>query len=188
MPILRPCLVLFSCLVLLTGVAYPLVITGLAQLLFPDQADGSLIRDGGRITGSRLIAQPVTAQDLFWPRPSAMAWNASGSGGANLAPVSAPQRKIWSDQVQALRAAGVTGTLPADLVTASGSGLDPHLSPAAVLAQVPRVAAARGMVEGPLRELIAARTEAPQCGLLGAARVNVLELNRALVKITSGAR
>lgn len=188
MPILRPCLILFVVLTLLTGVVYPLVITGVAQAAFPDQADGSLLRDGEHIVGSRLIGQASGDPGLFWSRPSAVKWDATGSGGANLAPVTDPQRTAWADQAKALRASGVTGTLPADLVTASGSGLDPHLSPAALTAQVPRVAAARNLPAARLAALIAAHTERPQLGLLGATRVNVLELNRDLATMTNGGR
>jgi K+-transporting ATPase ATPase C chain len=188
MPILRPCLILFAVLALLTGVVYPLVITGVAQAAFPDQANGSLLRDGDRIVGSRLIAQAGGDPGLFRPRPSAVAWNAGGSGGANLAPVVPPQRQAWAAQAAELRAEGLAGTLPADLVTASGSGLDPHLSPAALLAQVPRVAAARNLPPERLQALIAEHTQPPQLGLLGAARVNVLELNHALATMPGGGR
>lgn len=187
MPLIRPCLVLFTIFAVLTGVAYPLAITGLARLAFPDQAQGSLIRDGGRVVGSRLIGQPVSDPGLFWPRPSATKWDAANSGGANLAPVTEPQRKAWKDQAAIWRASGISGTLPADLVTASGSGMDPHLSPEALLVQVPRVALARKLAPERLRELITAHVEPPQLGFLGAARVNVLELNRELTTLANGA-
>jgi K+-transporting ATPase ATPase C chain len=183
---LRPCLVIFTALTIVTGVIYPLAITGVAQLAFPDQAAGSLLRDDEQVVGSRLIAQPASSPDLFWPRPSAVAWNATASGGANLAPVAEAQRAAWAASAATWRAAGIAGTLPADLVTASGSGLDPHLTPAALLAQVPRVAAARDLPEARLRALIAARTEPPLFGIFGPPRVNVLELNRALRTIEHG--
>ena len=188
MPILRPCLVLMLLLALLTGVLYPLGVTLVARLAFPDAAAGSLLREHGALVGSRLIGQPADGAGWFWPRPSAVAWNAANSGGGNLAPVVAPQAKAWADQAAALRAAGMTGTLPADLVTASGSGLDPHLSPAALRAQVARVAAARGLPAARLEALIAGLTEPPQLGLLGAERVNVLELNLALARLAAGDR
>lgn len=183
---LRPCLILFAILALLTGVVYPLVITVAAQVAFPFQANGSLIREGDRVIGSHLIGQPASDPGLFWPRPSAVNWDAAGSGGANLAPVVEPQRKAWAERAAALRAAGMAGTLPADIVTASGSGLDPHLSPEAALTQAPRVANARHAPLERIRALIAAHVEAPQAGVLGAARVNVLELNRALLTMPSG--
>ena len=188
MPIIRPCLILFACLAVLCGVVYPLTITVVAQVAFPDQAGGSLLRDGERVAGSRLIAQPCSDPGLFWPRPSAVGWNAAGSGGTNLAPVTPPQRDAWQAQVSTLRAAGIGGTLPADLITASGSGLDPHLSPAGIQAQIPRVAAARGLPIDAVQGLADRLTEPPLWGVVGAARVNVLELNRALLTMTSGGR
>lgn len=188
MPILRPCLVLFACFAVLCGVAYPLAITVVAQVAFPAQADGSLLRDGERIVGSRLIAQPCSDPGLFWPRPSAVAWNAAGSGGANLAPVTAPQRDAWQAQAATMRAVGIDGTLPADLVTASGSGLDPHLSPAAIRAQIPRVAMARGLPTDTVQRLVDRLTEPPLWGVVGAVRVNVLELNRELLTMPRGGR
>jgi K+-transporting ATPase ATPase C chain len=186
MPILRPCLILMAVFTVLTGMLYPLLVTIAAQVAFPDQATGSLVLDRGRIVGSRLIGQAANGPGWFWPRPSAVNWNAAGSGGANLAPVTLPQRQARADRAATLRTSGIQGTLPADLVTASGSGLDPHLSPEAALIQVPRIAAAHGLDPGRLRRLVAERTEPPQFGLLGAKRVNVLELNRALVILASG--
>lgn len=188
MPLLRPCLVLMAVFTLLTGLAYPLLVTGVAQLAFPDQANGSLIVDHGQVVGSRLIGQPSNGPGWFSPRPSAVAWNAAGSGGSNLAPVVAPQRLAWSERAAALRASGVASTLPADLVTASASGLDPHLSPEGAALQIPRLAAARGLDPERLHRLVADLTEGPQLGLLGATRVSVLELNRALVRMSSGER
>lgn len=185
---LRPCLVIFLGLTLLTGVIYPLAITGIARVAFPAQAEGSLLRDGDRVVGSRLIAQPAIDPGFFWPRPSAVAWNATGSGGANLAPVTEAQRTAWASSASTWRSAGVTGTLPADLITASGSGLDPHLTPQAVLLQVPRVAAARGIPEDRLRAMVATHIEPPLLGLFGMARVNVLELNRETLIMASGGR
>ena len=181
MPLIRPCLVLFACLALLCGVLYPVAMTAVAQVAFPVQANGSLLREGERLIGSRLIAQPCSDPGLFWPRPSAVAWNAAGSGGANLAPVTAAQRDAWLAQAGSLRAAGIFGTLPADLITASGSGLDPHLSPAAIRVQIPRVAIARDLPIAVVQALVDRLTEPPLWGVVGAARVNVLELNRALL-------
>jgi K+-transporting ATPase ATPase C chain len=188
MPLIRPCLVLFTVLTVLTGVVYPLAITSLAQVAFPDQAQGSLIRDGGRIVGSRLIGQAVSDPGLFWSRPSATTWDAANSGGANRAPVTGPQRTAWQDQAATWRASGITGILPADLVTASGSGLDPHLSPEAVSAQIIRIGMVRKITQDRLRALISEHTEPPLLGILGAARVNVLELNRDLMTLAGGAR
>lgn len=188
MPLLRPCLVLMAVFTLLTGIAYPLLVTGAAQLVFPDQANGSLVVEHGQVVGSHLIGQPSDGPGWFWSRPSAVAYNAAGSGGANLAPVTEPQRQAWSDRAVALRASGIKGTLPSDAVTASGSGLDPHLSPESALLQVPRIAAARGLDAERLQRLVTERTESPQLGLLGAPRVSVLELNLALTRMSAGDR
>jgi len=186
--LLRPCVVMMVIATAITGIAYPLFVTGVAHVAFPDAAAGSLIRRGDIVIGSRLIAQPFAGAEWFWPRPSATAWNAAASGASNLAPVTAPQHQAWAAQAAALRSAGIAGTLPADLVTASGSGLDPHLSPAAVLVQVPRVAAARGLEPQDLRQLVAEHTESPQLGVLGPERVNVLELNLAIERMAGGGR
>ncbi len=183
---MRPCLSLLVFFSMVTGLLYPLAITGAARWLFPWQAGGSLLHTGDRVIGSRLIGQGFTGPEWFHPRPSAVGWNASGSGGANLASVAEAQVKTWADQAAALRTAGVTGTLPADLITASASGLDPHLSPEALRLQVPAVATARGRDPERLRRLIAELTEPPQLGFLGPPRVNVLELNRRLATLDSG--
>ena len=188
MPLLRPCLALMAFFTLLTGVLYPLLVTAAAQLACPVQANGSLVVEHGQVVGSALIGQPSDGAGWFWPRPSAVGWNAAGSGGANLAPVTDLQRQAWSEHAAALRASGIQGSLPSDLVTASGSGLDPHLSPEGARLQVARIAAARGIDPGRLQRLIAERTEPPQFGLLGAPRVSVLELNRALTTMDSGDR
>lgn len=188
MPLLRPCLVLMAVFTVLTGLAYPLLVTGAAQLAFPDQANGSLVVEQGQVVGSRLIGQRSDGAGWFSPRPSAVAWHAAGSGGSNLAPVSEPQQKVWSERAAVLRASGVQGTLPADLLTASGSGLDPHLSPEAAVLQIPRIAATRGLDPERLQRLVSERTEPPQFGLLGARRVSVLELNRALARMAAGER
>ncbi len=184
--LVRPCIVLMVVLTFITGVIYPLVITAVAQIAFPRQAAGSLVEEDGRIIGSTLIAQASDGPGWFWPRPSACGWNASASSGANLAPVTPPQLKAWQDRATVLRSAGLTGTLPADLVTSSGSGLDPHLSPAAALAQVPRIAAARRMDPQRVEALVMGLEEGPDLGLLGAPRVSVLALNRALRTLPGG--
>ena len=187
---LRPALVSFIALSVLTGLAYPLVITGLSKLIFPHQAAGSLIVKDGKVLGSEWIGQSFTAPKDFWSRPSAtvdgdskpLPYNSANSGGSNLAPSNPDLLKAVQERIAALRAAdpAATGPVPVDLVTSSGSGLDPHISPAAAAFQVHRVAKARGLDEASVRGLVAAHTEAPQLGLLGEARVNVLKLNLAL--------
>lgn len=188
-PILRPCLVLFGVFTVITGILYPFFITIFAQTAFPVQANGSLILDPSnrdRVIGSELIAQASDKPEWFWPRPSAVAWNAAGSGGANLAPVTEPQKKTWAERTNLLRTSGLQGTIPADLVTSSGSGLDPHLSPEAALVQVPRIAAARKIAPEIVQNLVASHIEDRQFGILGAPRVNVLALNLALARIAVG--
>lgn len=169
-------------LTVLTGVLYPGVVTGLAHLLFPRQANGSLISREGRLVGSELIGQSFSRPEYFQGRPSAANYDGSASSGANLGPTS---RKLF-DRVKGSIAdfrrnnPEHTGALPADLVTASGSGLDPHISPASAEAQVARVATARGADPGEIRRLVQAKTEARDIGLLGEPRVNVLALNLAV--------
>jgi K+-transporting ATPase ATPase C chain len=182
---LRPALTLFALLALLTGVAYPLLVTGVAQAAFPERANGSLVRVDGQVRGSRLIGQPFSAPGYFWGRPSATSpspYDASASAGSNLGPTNPALRAAVRDRVAALRAAdpGNLTPVPVDLVTASGSGLDPDISPAAALYQTPRVARARGLEEARLRALVARHTEPRPLRLLGEPRVNVLELNLAL--------
>ncbi|WP_243315182.1 potassium-transporting ATPase subunit KdpC [Geothrix paludis] len=186
----RPALVLFIALSALTGLAYPLGVTGLAQAVFPHQAEGSLIRRDGQIIGSEWIGQSFTAPRDFWGRPSAtvdaqgkpLPYNGANSGGSNLAPSSPDLRRAVQDRVAALRTADpeATGPVPVDLVTASGSGLDPHISPASALFQAHRVALARGLDETTVRDLVTTHVEGPQWGILGEPRVNVLKLNLAL--------
>ena len=183
--IFRPALVLFLVLTLLTGVAYPLVVTGAAQTLFPEQARGSLILQGGKAVGSALIGQNFSDVRNFWGRPSAtapMPYNAGNSGGSNLGPLNPALTDAVSSRIAALRAAdpGNSAPVPVDLVTASASGLDPHISPAAARYQVARVARARGLAADKVQALVDQHTEKPLFGLLGEPRVNVLKLNLAL--------
>ena len=189
--LLRPALVIFVLLTLLTGVIYPLVVTAIAQVAFPYQANGSVILKNGHAVGSQLIGQYFDRPDYFWGRPSATSvvpYNAfdaaslTASSGSNLGPLSATLNQLLQARVNALQAADPTNTapIPVDLVTASGSGLDPHISLAAALYQLPRVAKARGIDPTALRALVDRYTEGRQLGILGEVRVNVLELNLAL--------
>lgn len=182
---LLPGLRLTLVLTVLTGLLYPGLVTGLCQALFSKQANGSLISSKGRVTGSELIGQNFTRPEYFQPRPSAAGsdgYDASASGGSNLGPTS---QKL-ADRVKAATAKfrqdnpGFTGPLPADMVTASGSGLDPHLSPAAADAQMTRVAAARGVPVRKIQQLEAGFVEGRDFGIFGEPRVNVLKLNLAL--------
>lgn len=183
--ILRPALVIFLTLTLITGVAYPLLVTGVAQTLFPTQASGSIILRDGKAVGSELIGQNFSDPKHFWGRPSAtgpMPYNATASSGSNQGPLNPALTDAIKGRIQALRAAdpGNTKSVPVDLVTASASGLDPHISPAAANYQVSRVAKARGLAADKVQALVGAQTEAPLLGFLGEPRVNVLKLNLAL--------
>lgn len=182
---IRPALTMLLLLIVLTGLVYPLAVTGLAQLLFPNQANGSLIVRDGKVIGSKLIGQYFDKPEYFWSRPSATApfpYNAAASGGSNLGPTNPALIEAVKTRVAALRAAdrGNDLPIPVDLVTASGSGLDPHISPAAALYQVQRVARARGLDETLVQRLVAEHIEERQFKLLGERRVNVLQLNLAL--------
>jgi potassium-transporting ATPase KdpC subunit len=182
---LRPALVILVLMTLITGVGYPLVVTGIAQTLFRAQANGSLIVKDGKPVGSTLIGQPFDDPRYFWSRPSAtspFADNAGASSGSNLSPTNPDLVKAVQGRVDVLRAAdpGNTAPVPVDLVTASGSGLDPHISPAAALYQVRRVAKARKLDPEAVRQLVERHTEGRFLGFLGEPRVNVLTLNLAL--------
>ncbi len=182
---LRPALVLLAALHLLTGVVYPLVVTGVAQAVWPDKANGSLLLEGGRVRGSALVGQPFSSPRYFWGRPSATSpapYDASASAGSNLGPTNPALAAAVRDRVAALHAAdpSLAGPVPVDLVTASASGLDPDISVAAALVQVPRVARARGLPEAAVRSLVQGRAQGRTLGFLGEPRVNVLALNLAL--------
>jgi K+-transporting ATPase ATPase C chain len=182
---IRPALVLFVLLSAITGLLYPLAITGAAQALWPHQANGSVVLHDGKPVGSALIGQHFTELRDFWGRPSATApapYNAMASGGANLGPLNPALVDAVQARVAALRAADPTQRtpLPLDLVTTSASGLDPHISPAAARWQAPRVARLRGLAPQQVERLIVQHTEPPRWGLLGEPRVNVLALNLAL--------
>jgi len=187
---LRPALVSFLALSLLTGLAYPLLTTGLAKVLFPHQALGSLVYRDGQVLGSEWIGHSFTAPRDFWGRPSAtvdannkpLPYNAANSGGSNLAPSNPDLHNAVQARIATLKAADpdAHGPVPVDLVTASGSGLDPHISPAAAAYQVRRVAKARGLDEAKVRDLVVAQIEGPALGVIGESRVNVLKLNLAL--------
>ncbi|GAM99932.1 potassium-transporting ATPase C chain [alpha proteobacterium U9-1i] len=179
---IRPALVLLVLFTLLLGAAYPAAITGVAQVAFPQQANGSLIERDGQVVGSTLIGQGFTLPEYFWSRPSAAGdgYNASASSGSNYGPTSSALVERVEGDVAHLREAGVEGAIPADLATASGSGLDPHISPAAANAQLARVAGARQLTEAQVSALIEQNTERPFLGILGDPAVNVLTLNLAL--------
>ena len=189
---LRPALVALALLTMITGVLYPLAVTGIAQVAFPAQANGSLIRDAqGQVRGSALIGQPFDDPKYFWGRLSATgtfpynsfdAESLTASSGSNLGPLNPALQDAVQARIDALKAADPQAALPVpvDLVTASGSGLDPHISPAAAEFQVRRVAQARGLPEEQVRRLVARYTEGRDLGVLGEPRVNVLRLNLAL--------
>jgi K+-transporting ATPase ATPase C chain len=195
---IRPAIVFVIALTLITGVAYPFATTGLAGLLFPYQAQGSLVVRDGKVIGTTLIGQEFTSDRYFHGRPSATTtpdpndstktvpapYNAANSGGSNLGPTSKALIERIQGDVDKLKQENPAVPVPIDLVTTSGSGLDPHISPEAALFQAPRVAKARNLPENRIRQLIAENTTGPLGGLLGEPRVNVLELNLALDRIT----
>jgi len=189
--ILRPAIAVFAALSLATGLAYPVLTSGIAAAVFPHEAAGSLIRQDGRLVGSELIGQSFSSPGYFWGRPSAtapMPYNAAGSGGSNLGPRNPALAAAIQARIAALKAADPDNPVPVpvDLVTASGSGLDPHISPAAAAYQAARVAQARHLPREQIDALIKAHTDAPLLGVLGEPAVNVLTLNLALDRSSAG--
>jgi K+-transporting ATPase ATPase C chain len=196
---IRPAIVFIVALTLITGVVYPFAITGIAQVLFPDKAQGSLLERDGRVVGSALIGQEFTSKGYFHGRPSATTapdpndstktvpapYNAANSGGSNFGPTNKSLIERVQGGIEKLKQENPSAQVPADLVTTSGSGLDPDISPEAAFFQVPRVAKARNLSQNVLRQLIAANTTDRFAGLLGEPRVNVLQLNLALDRVAA---
>lgn len=187
---IRSAALLLLVFTVLTGVAYPLLVTGIAQGIMPARANGSLMVQDGKAAGSALIGQPFSDPKYFWGRPSATGsfpYNAAASSGSNLGPTNPALAEAVGTRIAALRAAdpGNEAPVPVDLVTASASGLDPHISPAAAQFQVPRVARARSLPEERVKQLVVDQTERRQLGVLGEPRVNVLRLNLALDALKS---
>jgi K+-transporting ATPase ATPase C chain len=182
LPHLKTAVLMTVVTTVLLGLVYPLAITGLAQVLFPDQANGQLVSRDGRVVGSRIIGQPFSSPGYFFPRPSAAGagYDAAASSGSNLGPTNRKLIDRVAGDVKRLQATNPAVPVPIDLVTASGSGLDPHISPAAAAFQVPRVARERGLSEADVTALVAAHTTGRQFGVLGEPVVNVLLLNLAL--------
>jgi K+-transporting ATPase ATPase C chain len=182
--LLRQTVVVFLALTVVTGLVYPLAITVVAQAVFPHQANGSLIEQGGKVVGSELIGQQFDDRKYFWGRPSSTTppYNAASSTGSNYGPTNPDQLKAVHDHADALRKAhpDQPEIVPIDLVTASGSGLDPHISPAAAEYQISRIAKSRGVNAQVIRDLLSQHTSGRQLGFLGESRVNVLKLNLAL--------
>ena len=184
---LKSALLLFLAFTILCGGLYPALVTGLTQAAFPQQAGGSFITDkSGNTIGSALIGQPFSDPKYFWPRPSATSgfgYNPLASGGSNTGPTNPAYLQTVAERVNALRASGITAPLPAELVQASASGLDPHISPEAAWLQVPRVARARGLSAATVLQAVTQLSEERQLGILGAPRVNVLVLNLELDRL-----
>jgi potassium-transporting ATPase KdpC subunit len=186
----KTAILFFIYLTVITGVIYPVIVTVIGQLAFPERAAGSLLRTGdGPVMGSALIGQPFSDPKYFWPRPSATAdfpYNSLASGGSNLGPTNPVLLKEVARRVKSWHEAGMPGLVPSDLVLSSGSGLDPHISLEAAILQIPRVARVRRIDEDKLRRLVQAQVEDRQLGFLGMPRLNVLKLNLALDKMTHG--
>ncbi|EIM25988.1 potassium-transporting ATPase subunit KdpC [Microvirga lotononidis] len=194
---LRPALVLLILFTALTGIVYPFAVTGIGQIVFPAQANGSLIVQEGRVIGSDLIGQAFTSDRYLWPRPSATStadptdptktvdapYNAAASTGSNLGPTSQKLAERLTGAAETWRQVGLPLPIPGDAVTTSGSGLDPHISPAFAMAQAPRIAAARKLTEEQIRRVIEASTEGRAFGVFGEPRVNVLRVNQALDRL-----
>jgi len=186
--LLKKSLIALICLTFLTGLLYPLLVTGFAQLLFSDQANGSLIYQDNRLIGSALLGQNFSAPHYFHGRPSAVNYDAAASGGSTLGPTNKKLMEGVQQRIGQIRQENnlaTTRTIPSDLVTASGSGLDPDISPASAYLQVERVAKARKLPKAQVQELVGAQIAARQLGILGEPRVNVLKLNLALDKLQS---
>ena len=185
---LKSALLMLLVFTVICGGIYPAVVTGIAQVVFPHQANGSLVTDrSGKIIGSSLIGQPFSDPNYLWHRPSAtgdFGYNPLASGGSNSGPTNPDFIKTVSNRVTALREAGMSGNVPSDLVLASASGLDPHISPEAAKAQIPRIARNRGMTEEEVRKVVTRHTEERQFGILGEPRVNVLAVNVELATLT----
>lgn len=184
---LKPAILLFVLFTLICGGIYPALVTGVAYALFPAQAKGSFVVDQqGREIGSSLIGQPFTVPQYLWPRPSATAefgYNPAASGGSNSGPINPDYLKSVAERVKMLRDSGISSPIPAELVQASASGLDPHISPQAARLQASRIAKARNLPEATVLKMINDSVEAPQFGVLGAARVNVLAVNQKLDRL-----
>lgn len=187
--IFRPAISLMAFFTLILGLGYPLAMTGIAQLAFSWRAQGSAVLVDGKLSGSALIGQNFASDRYFWPRPSATSdqpYNAGASTGTNLGPTSDKLKGMVRTEIERLRASGITGDLPADAATFSGSGLDPHVTPEFATAQVARIAKARGLSETDVTRLVEARTEGRTYGLFGEPRVNLLALNMALDALKAG--